>query len=204
MLYLKAVHPDTLSLLINLQQEPLLTPFYLAGGTALALHLGHRKSFDLDLFGQSRLPIEELAGLLKSYPDARELLRSKNITVWSIADVKVDIVNYHYAPICKPIEENGLRLLSIEDIAAMKLEAIKGRGKKRDFYDLFILLQKYSLKKLLSYHQKKFKDDSTFLIVKSLTFFEDAEADPPIIALTHKPDWENVKRTISSEAATLQ
>ena len=204
MLYLKAVHPDTLSLLINLQQEPLLTPFYLAGGTALALHLGHRKSFDLDLFGQSRLPIEELAGLLKSYPDARELLRSKNITVWSIADVKVDIVNYHYAPIGKPIEENGLRLLSIEDIAAMKLEAIKGRGKKRDFYDLFILLQKYSLKELLSYHQKKFKDDSTFLIVKSLTFFEDAEADPPIIALTHKPDWENVKRTISSEAATLQ
>ena len=101
------------------------------------------------------------------------------------------------------MQSEGLRLMSIEDIAAMKLDAIKGRGRKRDFYDLFFLLKKFTLKDPLLLHQNKFGDNSTFLVVKSLSYFQDAEEDPKIQTIDGDPGWDHIKMTITEAIREL-
>jgi len=99
--------------------------------------------------------------------------------------------------------EDQLRLLTPEDIAPMKLDAIAGRGKKKDFYDLYFLLEKMSLQEMLDLHREKFKLSTTFHIVKSLTYFEDAEEDDPPVLMKRKVTWLQVKNKILAAVASL-
>ena len=92
MLYFETIEPDTLSLLRRLFANKLFENFFLAGGTGLALQLGHRKSFDLDFFGTDSKSTEEIAIELRTFPKPREISRSKNIIIWMINEVKVDFV----------------------------------------------------------------------------------------------------------------
>ena len=152
----------------------------LVGGTALALQLGHRKSIDIDLFGS--LNFEELNPIVvfDKFMSVVSLKRSKNINILAIDGVKVDFVNYAY-PWLQPIRSiDNIRLAAIEDIAAMKLAAIAGRGSKKDFIDIYFLLQAYTLEELLKFYSLKYSDGSTMLVLKSLTYFDDAEKDPEI------------------------
>lgn len=107
-------------------------------------------------------------------------------------------MKYSY-PLIKPVvTEGNIRMFSIEDIAAMKLSAIAGRGSKKDFYDIYYLLLKYDYEELFCFFRFKFPSANTFQIVKSLTYFDDADAEPDPI--TFQPiEWEFVKRTITEK-----
>lgn len=93
----------------------------------------------------------------------------------------------------------------MQDIAAMKLDAIKGRGKKRDFYDMYFLLQRFSLSQLLAFHAKNFRQDTTFQILKSMVYFADAENDTTVELLRPgEVDWEKVKSFIRKKVDAYQ
>lgn len=205
MLFPETVKSRTLVLLKELQESKALDDCPLAGGTALALQIGHRISEDLDFFSPEKLDFQEIKYLFETYPDAQELSFSKHIMVWSIQNIKVDVVNYRYPQLFPFIKEQGLILYSLGDIAAMKLEAIKGWGKKRDFYDLYFLLKTFDLSKMLALNQKKFKSSNGLMVLKSLTYFEDAEEDPDVKVPNNKErvDWNAVKEFISQEVNKL-
>ena len=173
MLHLSTVESTTLELLKKLQQLPVLCNTRLVGGTALALQLGHRKSVDLDFFGQINVDSQALRtlGTLTILND------SNNIHIYVLNEVKIDIVNYTYPWLDDVVYKDGIRLASPRDIAAMKITAIEGRGTKKDFVDIYFLLKKYSLKNLLDFYSQKYPDSSSFMAMKSLAYFGDADFD---------------------------
>ncbi len=177
MLQRRAVSPATFDLLLKISAIPELMDFNLAGGTALALQIGHRISYDLDLFGNRPFTTDELLSLLEEHQPLTIISQHKNILILNLAGVKVDFVNYKYPLIGNVVTEEGLRLLSLSDIAAMKLAAIAGRGRKRDFFDLFFLLKKYSLNELIGFYNQKYSDGSEMMVTRSLTYFDDADED---------------------------
>jgi hypothetical protein len=182
--------------------EEELNRFVLVGGTALALQFGHRESVDVDLFGKQPLDTLDLSGILSGFGKVQLLKKSPSIEVYSVDSIKVDFVNYRY-PLLRPIiEESRLRLASPEDIAAMKLSAIAGRGSKKDFIDLYLLLQHFSLKEIVNFYLKKFPDGSEFLVLKSLTYFDDAEkeAAPKMFM---NVTWQEIKECIREEVNKL-
>ena len=193
MLYKEAVHPATLELLRSIMAKPALSGFYLAGGTSLALQIGHRLSFDLDFFGHRPFQVQELLSPLSI------LAQSTNILVLNVKEIKVDFVNYRYPLISPPVEEENLRLISIPDIGAMKLAAIAGRGRKRDFYDLYFLLGHYTLPELMKFYLKKYDDGSELAVIRSLTYFEDADLDEDVLLVQEEIGWNTVKKTILDE-----
>jgi hypothetical protein len=204
MLERRTVDPKTLELLEELMLLPELQDFCLAGGTALALQTGHRFSVDLDLFTIYDFNAEKLASDLSRRFDVESAAYSGNTLNLSIAvgasgaAVEVDLLKFSY-PLLKPVViEGNIRMLSMEDIAAMKLSAIAGRGSKKDFYDIYYLLMKFDLKELLGFFRSKFPSTNTFQIVKSLTYFDDADVEPDPI--TFEPvEWELVKRAITEK-----
>ena len=198
MLQLQTVKPNTLELLRSLMQKEYLNSFVLVGGTALALQMGNRESIDLDLFSTADFSSNEiLSSLLNDY----QIIVNNQLTqtlISTINQVKVDFIKFHY-PFIRPfvIIEN-VRMASIEDIAAMKLDAITGRGSKKDFYDLFFLLQHYSIDELFSFYSEKYPHQTTFHVIRSLSYFEDAEIQPNPIVFDKTITWEIVKQKIIS------
>jgi len=189
--------------LINLQKTDLMKSTRLVGGTALSLQLGHRLSIDLDFFGQVEGDTERIAMDLTSEGfDVKIESNSKNIHIFKINGVKTDIVNYKYLWISDIIEEGGIRLAGIKDIAAMKIAAITNRGSKKDFIDLYFLLKHFSMKKILDLYLEKYPDGSVFLSCKSLLYFADADNQimPKMLIPT---SWEDVKKSIITEVKKL-
>lgn len=200
MLQYQTIYPATLQLLKDLQLLELLKECRLVGGTALALQLGHRRSVDLDFFGTVPQTPDELQDLLRENHDVTIVKESKNIHIYLIDGVKVDIVNYKYDWIDTPVEEDGIRLADVKDIAAMKVAAIIGRGTKKDFIDMNRLLQIFSLKEILNMYMQKYPDGSLFIAIKSLSYFEDAESDP-MPFMFDDTDWGVVKANIREAIA---
>ena len=198
----QTIEPGTLQLLKQLQELPLLKSSRLVGGTALALQLGHRKSVDLDLFGTIDASSEEIREALSESHSLTVVKESRNINVYLVDGIKVDFVNYKYEWIDKPVEEDSVILAGIKDIAAMKIAAVVGRGTKKDFIDLYFLLQQYSLQEVLQFYLQKYPDGSLFIALKSLSYFEDAEPDPMPVML-EKVNWEDVKARIKQAVATF-
>jgi len=199
MLQISTVHPATLELLINLQKVEVLKSTRLVGGTALALQLGHRRSIDLDFFGQVEENVESIMMNLKSEGfDVKLESNSKNIHVFKINGVKTDIVNYtHYSWIDDIIEDGGIRLAGLKDIAAMKVAAIVNRGSKKDFIDVHFLLERFSLREIMDLYIRKYPDGSEFIAYKSLSYFADAEKQimPQMLIPT---TWNDVKERIAA------
>ena len=187
MLHYETISPGTLELLRKIQSLEMFKDARLAGGTALALQLGHRKSIDLDFFGHVDASLQEIVLELSEFATAAPLSESRMMRFLIVDGVKVDVVNYPYSWIDCTIIEDGVTLAGIKDIAAMKLSAITNRGTKYfsfgDLIDLFV--QKYS-------------DAQLFTTLKSLTYFDDAEKDPmPMMMSPLK--WEDVKMQIVVE-----
>lgn len=184
MLQYSTVDQGTLELLKSLMQQPFLSDYNLVGGTALALQLGHRKSIDLDLFTSMDIDTINLKNQLEQIYKISDVASNKNgLSLFieypekSNNMVKVDFVKYQYGLLRELIVIDGIRLLSIEDIIPMKLSAAANRGTKKDFFDLYFLLQVYSLKEMMKLFEQKFSNFNNFYIVKSLTYFDDAEND---------------------------
>jgi len=195
MLHFETVDTRTLELLRKLISEPLFSSLRLVGGTALALQTGHRKSVDLDFFGTQFLEELELTTTLSSLGSVTWLNKSTNIKSLLVNGIKVDFVNYSYPWLSGIVKEEDLRLSSINDIAAMKLAAITGRGAKKDFIDLFFLLKKFSLGEMMEMYKNKYADGSAFMVLKSLIYFEDAEEDEMPEMLV-PASWNSIKKTI--------
>ena len=203
MLQYQTIEPGTLQLLKSLQAIPLLQGLRLVGGTALALQLGHRTSVDLDLFGEISAESIEIREALEERCSVSVIKESKNIKIYQVDGIKVDLVNYSRYPwIDKPVEENGIILAGIKDIAAMKVAAIIGRGTKKDFIDMNRLLQIFSLKEILDMYMQKYPDGSLFIAMKSLSYFEDAESDP-MPFMFDEIDWGVVKANIREAIAGI-
>jgi len=203
MLQSQTVESNTLELLKSLMQKEYLDSFVLVGGTALALQLGNRKSIDLDLFSNTDFASNDLlTSLLKDYQIVVNNQLPQTL-ITTINDVKVDFIKFHY-PFIRPflVLEN-IRMASLEDIAAMKLDAITGRGSKKDFYDLFFLLQHYSIDELFSFYTEKYPHQTTFHVARSLTYFDDAEIQPSPIVFDKTITWETVKKKIISVIKAL-
>ena len=199
MLSLQTINPDTLELLRKLMQLPLLGEMRLVGGTALALQYGHRRSVDLDFFGNTTEDIDELTEALHDSVEC--VVRgncSKRIKTYMLNGVKVDIVNYDYPWIGDFVDEEGLRLASPQDIAAMKVNAVMGRGTKKDFIDVYFLLRHFSFAELIKLYLKKYADGSEYRALLSMTYFGDADPQP-MPYMYENVDWEAVKERIRQE-----
>ena len=195
MLYYKTIEPATLGILKKIQRIDIFSNLRLVGGTALALQIGHRKSIDLDFFGIIENENIEITIALEKIGKVNIIKNSKSINIYTIDNIKVDIVNYPYHWLEKPNTEDNLFLAGLKDIAAMKLAAISGRGTKKDFFDLYFLLQNFTLEEMLNFYEQKFPSGSVFLVIKSLLYFIDADkSEQPEMIIS--ADWSEVKRTI--------
>ena len=196
MLHYKTIDTETLELLKKIQEIPAFSNLRLVGGTSLALQIGHRKSIDLDLFGKVEHDEFTIVDILNKLGQVTLLKKSENINIYTINGIKVDIVNYPYSWLKDIVFEDTLRLAGVEDIAAMKLAAITNRGTKKDFIDLYFLLKQYGLEELLDFYKNKYHDGSIFLVIKSLSYFDDAEEEAmPDMCVAIK--WKDVKDHIS-------
>jgi hypothetical protein len=174
--------------------------FYLAGGTALAIHLSHRISVDLDWF----TPNSFADGMILA-----QSLRNSNIDLdieqvssgtlhGSVKGVRVSFLQYQY-PLLKPLEqwnEMSCPLASLEDLACMKLSAIAQRGARKDFCDIYALGKKaFSLSQMLGFYQKKFSIRDIGSVLYGLVYFDDAESERmPRMLLD--VGWREIKNTI--------
>jgi len=197
MLREETVEPGTLELLKKITSKTALNHFRLVGGTALSLLYGHRKSIDLDFFTPQNLEKETLYQTLSDsfFPVTSLENKSKAILQCYIQGVKVDFVSLKDQFIHPPVVINNIPFAHIEDLGALKLNAVKGRGAKKDFWDVEKLLQKFSLDDLLIFYQKRYPYDDTFAIMRSIVYFDDAdqEADPEVLETI---SWDEVKNNI--------
>jgi predicted nucleotidyltransferase component of viral defense system len=176
--------------------------FALAGGTSLALQLGHRKSVDLDFFSFESFSTTDLEIVLAGEKSLSYLPSQvfERMLFCFIDGVKCDFVHEPF-PLIEPLRLiEGAKLFSIPDIAAMKMHTVCGRGKKKDFFDIFALLQKYEWPQLLEWFERKYGSSQLFFLWKSIAYFDDAEADPEIIGLNEfSVPWDYVKKVISEK-----
>jgi len=183
--------------------EKTFSGFNLARGTALALQLGHRSSVDIDMFGHSEIRPALFYDILSSFGEIVERQSSVNIYISEINKIKVDFVNYSRFPqIDEIIEVQGIRMFAPKEIAAMKLNAISGRGNKKDFIDLYFLLKTFTLEEMIGFYREKYTDVSEFMMLKSLSYFGDADSQPEPKVFTDF-NWEKCKKTILQEVNKL-
>jgi hypothetical protein len=198
MLPLKAVDTPTLELIKSLQSKTFLKGFYLVGGTALALHLGHRKSDDIDLFSNFEFDSAVILEQIHQDYSYQLFIASSNTLKGSIGNINVDILAHRYELIAEPEIIHGIKVLSVPDIIAMKLNAISTSGhRSKDFIDIFYLLHNYDPGSMLGFYQKKYKQENVGHILKSLIYFDDVDlADWPVLIDNPKLKWGDVKKRI--------
>jgi predicted nucleotidyltransferase component of viral defense system len=181
--------------------------FYLAGGTALALQLGHRDSIDFDFFMKEHMNEEEILKRVKSVFENQTIrvVQSSRETLTILVDdeIKLSFFGYNY-PLLQPlIREKYLTLASLADIACMKLSAIVSRATMKDYIDIVEILKgKYSLAELLSFAEKKFPELDTMLILKSLVYFDDVTDEPILWKHGHDTSFDDIKRFLQREVKT--
>ncbi len=176
---------------------------YLAGGTALALELGHRVSVDLDFFSPDPLP-HELEELAARVGDAHVVGREPRTLHMLVEGVQVSFFQYQYPLIGEVTKEGGICMAAPQDIAAMKIDAASSRGSKKDFIDLYVLLHTYTLPELIAFFEQKYAHIAynKAHILKSLVYFDDAEYEPMprmLIPVT----WDEVKTRLTHEVTAL-
>lgn len=178
--------------------------FYLAGGTALALQMGHRQSEDLDFFTESEFLPSHITERLQKIGNLSVTQEEPRTIHTVLDDVKISFISFPYSLSFSLIPCDGILLADERDIAAMKLSAIAGRGAKKDFIDLFVLMQKYPLETLIGFFETLFagKQYNRMHVLKSIVYFDDAEHDPDPIMLV-EISWDEVKDTLSTEAHRL-
>ncbi len=203
-MFTKTLLPDTIRALKLAANISIVKGSYLAGGTALALQIGHRISVDLDFFTQRVFDEKTLSGELSQLPEYTEKGTAWR-TVWgNLANTKFSLFYYQYPLIKKTILFEGIQMLSKEDIAAMKIHAIEDRGTKRDFVDLYFLTKEFTLEQMLKFYDQKYKtlEDHLYIIIRSLNYFIDAELDDmPEMLLP--VSWEEIRKFFQNQAIKL-
>lgn len=183
----ESVQPELLCLLNRLMTNSMCDNFSLAGGTSLSLRFGHRTSVDIDLFSpepfNSMLLQTQIASV---FPGSQILNRTEGSLCINIGGIKVDHL-YHPYPLLENIQyEGSLRIMSLPDVSAMKVNAVTNRGSKKDFIDLYVLHQNgIVLDESISNFCRKYCGNK-FLAIRSLLWLMDADAEPDPVILN---DW---------------
>lgn len=194
----KCLPPGLRDLLAKLNKTVRKHGYVLAGGTGLALHLGHRVSVDLDFFTSKAFSTEMVFRELKRLGLTPKVLEESEGSLTVLVNgMKVSMFRYPY-PFLEEMEEAvGVAVAGVIDIAAMKMIAVSQRGAKRDFYDLYYILQDVPFRKVAENMTKRFGKDriNPVNIGKSLVFFADADDEPdPELPGKNKPSWAKVKK----------
>ena len=170
MLHKETVVQEILDLVKELQKNPLLDGFYLAGGTSLALQLGHRTSTDIDLFSFKEDKFYELNGFFSKNPERYDVTKSdKGFLRLFVNGIKIELIYDDSGKLlCDPIKKNGIICLSVKDVAPMKLKAAVNRNKGRDYVDLAYLLKDFSLRELFDLYRQKYGNVNLNIIKREL------------------------------------
>ncbi len=200
----EAISADAEKALQMLSHTRLLQRFYLAGGTGLALHLGHRLSRDLDFFAPDAFDEEGVLQQLQQYDGFSVVAKGPQTLHTTIRNTKVSFLGYAYPTLFPCTEYIGVQVADARDIACMKLSAIASRGTKRDFIDLYVFARDFGLGNLVQLFDRKYSQTryNKLHMLKSLTFFQDAEKDP-MPHMLEPLDWNEVKRFFSQEVPRL-
>jgi hypothetical protein len=195
----RVLGPETRAALDRLSSWVAAKQFYLAGGTGCALHLGHRMSHDLDFFTARDVSPSDLWAELRRLGDGVPDYTSQGTWVGNFERTKVGFFQYPYPLIAKSVSFGDVSVASLEDIGCMKIEAIAGRGRKRDFVDLHHILKVmgFDLETLLAFFRRKYAGERQNLVhvLKSMAYFADADEDPDPIMLVEY-SWPEIKRTL--------
>lgn len=202
MLCLHAIPARALDVLKLLMGCAACDGFDLGGGTALALQFGHRESIDLDLFTLDVFDPHDLLGDLPGQSDREILGVAANSLNLRLNQVKVDFLRHSYPRLRATVMCENIRMLDIPDIAAMKLAAVTNRGARKDFYDLVLLAEIHGLPQLLEWYGEKFPGYDLFPVIRSLTWFADAEGEPDPVLL-RALRWSEVKEFLTRAVAAL-
>jgi hypothetical protein len=197
MLREETVETGTLALIKKLLSDQELNNFVLVGGTALALQLGHRKSIDIDLFSERAFDAPRIAGHLRNAYDAKDTAVFGNNAISYINSVKVDMITHAYKWI-RPIQETeGVRMAALEDIAAMKLNAIVGNGSRlKDYVDMHFLLEKRSLDQLAVAYVQKYPEMNVGIAKSALLYHSDINFGIGVQLLKGKFNWREIQERL--------
>ncbi|MEX1000763.1 MAG: nucleotidyl transferase AbiEii/AbiGii toxin family protein [Crocinitomicaceae bacterium] len=193
MLYRNVVTPSTFNIFQNILEKECFQNFFLAGGTSLALQIGHRLSIDLDFFSTQGYDVEKVKETLIQEFDAKILGLSNNSLTGLIKGVKVEFISHQYPLLQKLVLIDNCRLASIPDIAAMKINAVRNRGSKKDFVDLYFLLKRYQIQELLEFTNKKYPNHENLMTLKSLLYFDQADSEPDPTFTNEPLNWQEIK-----------
>lgn len=194
-MYKEVINQKTERLLIDLIKSDIIKDFYLAGGTALAFQFGHRKSIDLDWFNKNSFNTQELRKELSKIAKPIIKAEEKDTLDLVLSDVKLTFLGYPYDLLFPLIDYQGVKLADYRDIACMKLDAVSSRGSKKDFIDLYFILQNISLEELFELFEKKYQkiEFNKMHILKSLNYFIDTDKEPMPVMLK-EIEWKNIKK----------
>lgn len=183
---------EILPLLENFKKD-----FYLAGGTGLALQLGHRDSIDFDFFSSKDFDTEKLYAIIKELFKGHKILKvqeEKNtLTVFIDENIKLSFFTYKYKLLKKLVNEPYFNIASVLDIAVMKLSAVVSRATNKDYIDLFFILKELSLAEILIAKNKKMPELDSNLVLKSLVYFQDIKKEPIKFKNNRNVDLQMVK-----------
>ena len=197
--------PEQQRALVRLTKLPELKQFYLAGGTAIAWHLDHRRSNDLDLFSDRRVSLGPVERAVKKLKGATVISISDATLAFELDGALVDIVSYPYPPLAPTMRgPAGCRVAGLLDLAAMKLGAVARRGIRRDFWDLRVLVQSgLSIERIARAYVQRFRvsEGDLYPVLRALTYFDDAEKDPTFPEGMTRRSWEATKRFFVKRAS---
>ena len=171
----------------------------------MALHLGHRESEDLDFFSQDEFDPEQLQRVLEKDLSLTDVTVETGTLNCYANGVKLQFLYYPYR-LLEPLKTlDSIKISSVQDIAGTKLLTISSRGSKKDFIDLYFILELFSLKELFEILNKKYSDQdyNTLHILKSLVYFEDAD-DQPMPRMHKDVSWVTVKNVITQHVKMFE
>jgi hypothetical protein len=176
---------------------------YLAGGVAIAMRLGHRVSHDLDDFTVSTDP-QALVEALSGRSEVRVTTKSEGTLYLEIGGVPVSIIRHRYPLLARAEQVDGVPIASLEDLTAMKLQAIATRGAARDFWDLHALLERrsISLADALDDFVRRYSIDEVGQVLRILAYFGDAES-APLPAGLDRERWEAIRQDFERWARAM-
>ena len=200
----EVISDATEAALRSLRDAKVLDRFYLAGGTGLALRFGHRMSRDFDFFVPSLFDENSLLAEVDRLVGFSLVAKEPHTLHAVVQETKVSFLGYPYPMLFPSAQFLQVAIADSRDIACMKISAIASRGMKRDFVDLYASAQQFGLGALLQLFERKYAQSkyNRLHILKSLTFFEDAEKDPMPHMLIPM-DWEQVKEFFVRQTSRL-
>ena len=198
MLRKETVSEPTLELLKTLMKDDFFKDFFLVGGTALALQIGHRLSIDIDLFSNNSFNEEDMLATIEDKYKFQLDYRSKNTLKGEIAGVKVDFITHNY-PLVQPLLEiDGVRMASLKDITAMKLNAISGNGTRiKDFIDIAYLSTQLTLSDMIDAYEEKYASRNPAMVIKALDYHADIDFHEKIDMLADNYRWKNIEKRLN-------